>query len=240
MFGTEAPRRRAPRLLCRAGLCCPATTLRAARSGSRCPAATLRAAPWQVLRAIWSLSGQAFSASLFANFDVALSVGSSAALALALTPSVGPPSFGVQPACVDAFPTLSAIGAIVVTTLLCYAPRLQAARAAQKPRDGARALCGSPCARRPIRTRATVFVARGPWALAALAFRGSSLIRTPIRTSVAASVRTSVDASVHVSVATGARFFMDRHRGTSRLDHRRALGLPDLRNLHAGTAPTWS
>ena len=50
-----------------------------------------------LLRALWSLTGHAFRASLISNLDVVLSVILSGALALALSPSVGP-SLGVQPA----------------------------------------------------------------------------------------------------------------------------------------------
>mmetsp|Transcript_3817 Transcript_3817/g.12834 ORF Transcript_3817/g.12834 Transcript_3817/m.12834 type:complete len:288 (-) Transcript_3817:113-976(-) len=70
-----------------------------------------------LLRAVWSLTGHAFRASLISNLDVVLSVILSGALALALSPSVGP-SLGVQPARLDEFPAFKAAGAAAVLSVL--------------------------------------------------------------------------------------------------------------------------
>ncbi|EOD04963.1 hypothetical protein EMIHUDRAFT_107434 [Emiliania huxleyi CCMP1516] len=70
-----------------------------------------------LLRAVWSLTGHAFRASLISNLDVVLSVILSGALALALSPSVGP-SLGVQPARLDEFPAFKAAGAAAALSVL--------------------------------------------------------------------------------------------------------------------------
>jgi hypothetical protein len=70
---------------------------------------------------MWSLTGNAFRSSWLANLDVILSVGSSTALNLALTPSLGPPLFGCAPLKPDRFPTLPVIGGVFGVSVCSYA-----------------------------------------------------------------------------------------------------------------------